>query len=59
MSRKRSKRPTAKSADTLARLRRLYSHQPQLQYNEFGRRIALPSEVAAQIKQLKPASNTP
>jgi hypothetical protein len=57
MARKRSKRSFTKPSETLARLRRLYSHQQQLQYNEFGRRIALPSEIANHLKQNKPAAN--
>jgi hypothetical protein len=58
MGRKRAKRSFTRPNETLARLRRLYNRQPQLQYNEFGRRIALPSEIANHLKQNKPAAST-
>jgi len=55
MAQKRFNRSAEKSTVTLARLRKLYGHQPQLQYDKFGRRMALPSEIANQLKQLKAA----
>jgi hypothetical protein len=54
MAIKPTKAPTAKTTTTLAKLRRLYGHQ-YIQYDVFGRRLALPSEVAAQVRKNKPA----
>lgn len=50
MARKRSKRLPTQANDTLAKLHKLYRQQPQLQYDKFGRRTALPSEIADQLK---------
>lgn len=54
MAAKPAKAPTAKRTTTLAKLRRLYGHQ-HIQYDVFGRRLALPSEIAAQLRKNKPA----
>jgi len=50
MARKRSKRLPTQANDTLAKLHKLYRQQPQLQYDKLGRRTALPSEIADQLK---------
>ncbi|HHY56517.1 MAG TPA: hypothetical protein GYA08_13905 [Chloroflexi bacterium] len=56
MTRKRTNRPAASSPSTptLVKLRRLYTHQPPRQHDLFGRRAALPSEIAACLKPQKP-----
>ncbi len=54
MSKKRADRLPHQSSDTLARLHKLYSQQPQLQYDKFGRRSALPSEIANHLKNGTP-----
>lgn len=54
MAAKPAKTQTVKPTSTLAKLRRLYGRQ-QIQYDVFGRRLALPSEVAAQLGKNKPA----
>ena len=57
MTQKHAHRLAAQPASaTLAKLRHLYSLQPQLQYDKFGRRTALPSEIASQLKQQKSAA---
>lgn len=58
MTRKRTNRPAANSSPTvLSKLRRIYNHQPPRQYDKFGRRAALPSEIAAYLKQQKPVAD--
>ena len=59
MARKRSKRLPTQANDTLARLHKLYRQQPQLQYDKFGRRTALPSEIASRLKASNPSTGTP
>ena len=54
MANKQPKRPAVKASGTLTKLRRLYGRQ-QLQNDVFGRRIALPSEIANQLRKSKPA----
>lgn len=54
MTAKPTKAPTIKTPTTLAKLRRLYGRQP-IQHDLFGRRMAMPSEVAAQLRKNKPA----
>jgi hypothetical protein len=52
MAQKRSKPSSATAGATLANLRKLYGHH-QLQTNVFGRRSALPSEIANQLRNSK------
>lgn len=59
MASKRAKPLPPQANDTLIRLRKLYGQQPQIQYDKYGRRKALPSEIASLLKHGRPSSGTP
>jgi hypothetical protein len=54
MAKEQNDRFAQESAKTLATLQRIYTQHP-IQRDKFGRRPALPSEIAAHLKTLRPS----
>ena len=59
MANKRTKPLPPQANDTLSKLYKLYGQQSQIQYDKFGRRKALPSEIASLLKHGKQITRTP
>ncbi len=55
MAKKQNDRFAQESSKTLVTLQRIYAQQHPIRRDKFGRRPALPSEIAAHLKTLRPS----